>query len=225
MPININQAGAFSTLASSTYSLVPNKAISRTTILASPANGAIPTGSVVVNLTPISGGSTITSAPLTVQPNGTVVWPTTIPTVGNYTATASYSGSGSYLPALVTAPAVITVTSTANYSVSAINPIVGVSNSDLNSVTNTIYISPFNMYFGNVTMSCSGLPAGATCSFLPSTVNVPTPRGLGIAQPSVPTTLTITASSGTPAGSYPVTVTGKSGSLFNSYRVILNVAQ
>ncbi|MEV4140234.1 putative Ig domain-containing protein [Dactylosporangium sp. NPDC049742] len=53
----------------------------------------------------------------------------------------------------------------------------------------------------DITLSATGLPSGATASFSPGTVSTG-----GTA------TLTVTTSAGTPAGTYPITVTGTKGS-------------
>jgi hypothetical protein len=73
-------------------------------------------------------------------------------------------------------------------------------------------VAALNGFNGTVTWSASGVPAGATASFSPATVN-----GAGSSA------LAISTSSSTPAGSYTVTITGKSGSLQHSASVTLVV--
>jgi len=69
------------------------------------------------------------------------------------------------------------------------------------NTTTTITLTPNNGFAGTVTFSCSGLPAGASCSFSPTSVS----NGSGT------TTLTIhTAANSTP-GTTSVTVKGTSG--------------
>src|SRR3989449_6222525 len=63
-----------------------------------------------------------------------------------------------------------------------------------------------------MTLSASGLPAGATASFNPSTVTA-----------GGSSTLTIGTTSSTPAGSYTVTVTGTGASATHSTSVSLTV--
>ena len=74
-------------------------------------------------------------------------------------------------------------------------------------------VSPLNGFSGTVSFSLSGLPAGTTGSFSPTSV-----VGSGSS------TLSITTSSSTPAGSYPVTITATSGSLTHSTQITLVVA-
>jgi subtilase family serine protease len=69
------------------------------------------------------------------------------------------------------------------------------------STTTTITLTPNNGFTGTVTFSCSGLPAGATCSFSPTSV----PNGTGT------TTLTIQTAANTTPGTTSVTVKGSSG--------------
>jgi uncharacterized protein (DUF2141 family) len=64
----------------------------------------------------------------------------------------------------------------------------------------------------NVTLSASGLPAGATASFSPTTI-----PGSGTS------TLTITTSSTTPTGNHTLTIKGTSGSLSHTTTVTLTV--
>jgi Pro-kumamolisin, activation domain len=76
--------------------------------------------------------------------------------------------------------------------------------------TSPITMTPQNGFTGNVVFTASGLPAGVTASFNPN--------------PSASTTLlTLTASSSAATGTFPVIVTGASGSLFSSTNVTLKV--
>jgi len=69
-------------------------------------------------------------------------------------------------------------------------------------------------YPGAVTLSCpSGLPSGAQCNFTPSTPQTPPASAV----------MTISTSASTSAGTYPVTVTGTSGSVSHSVALSLTV--
>ena len=81
-----------------------------------------------------------------------------------------------------------------------------------NSTSYTATIGALNGFSGTVTLSASGLPAGATASFTPATVS-----GSGSSTVSVSTLST------TPAGTYTVTIGGTSGSLQHSANVTLVV--
>jgi hypothetical protein len=81
------------------------------------------------------------------------------------------------------------------------------------SVAYTATVAALLGFNGNVTFSATGLPAGATASFNPASVT-------GGASSS----MTFTAGAATPSGSYPVTITGSSGSLTHSTTVTAFVA-
>lgn len=81
------------------------------------------------------------------------------------------------------------------------------------STSTTITLTPNNGFTGTVTFSCSGLPAGATCSFSPTSVS----GGSGT------TTLTIQTAANTAPGTTPVTVKGSSGTPSASTSVSLAV--
>ena len=68
------------------------------------------------------------------------------------------------------------------------------------STSYTVTITPSNGFNSPVSLSVSGLPAGASASFNPI------PAGSS-------STLSLTTAASTPAGSYPLTITGASGSL------------
>jgi hypothetical protein len=77
------------------------------------------------------------------------------------------------------------------------------------STTYTVTVNPTGGFTGSVGFSVSGLPSGAAGSFNPTTGNS--------------STLTVTTSSTTPAGTYPLTITGTSGLLSRTAIVSLVV--
>jgi subtilase family serine protease len=81
------------------------------------------------------------------------------------------------------------------------------------SGTSTITVSATNGFSGTVTLSCSGLPAGVSCAFAPSSL------------PSSGTsTLTVSTTSATPIATSNITVTGTSGATIHNTSVSLTVA-
>ncbi|HKD51142.1 MAG TPA: protease pro-enzyme activation domain-containing protein [Candidatus Acidoferrum sp.] len=78
------------------------------------------------------------------------------------------------------------------------------------SSTNTITITPQFGFNGNVSLSASGLPAGVTASFVPSTT-------------ATTSTLTLIAAGTAAVGTFPVTITGISGGLTNTATIALIV--
>jgi hypothetical protein len=82
-----------------------------------------------------------------------------------------------------------------------------------NSATSTLTVVPTFGFSSSVTLSCSGLPSGATCSFNPPT----------IVNSSGSSVLTISTTASTVPGTYPVKVLGSASSIANSVAVSLVV--
>jgi hypothetical protein len=80
------------------------------------------------------------------------------------------------------------------------------------STSYTVTVTPSGGFTGPVTFSASGLPSGASANFNPTSVT-----GSGTSNMSVVT------SASTPPGSYPLTITGTSGTLVHSTGVTLVV--
>ena len=80
------------------------------------------------------------------------------------------------------------------------------------SGTSTITVSMLNGFSGTVTLSCSGLPVGASCAFVQGSL---TSTGTS--------TLTLSTNSNTPTGTTSITVTGTSGSTVHNVSVSLTV--
>jgi hypothetical protein len=99
-------------------------------------------------------------------------------------------------------------TGSPNYTLSA-NP-NALSIQQGSSGTSTITVNDLNGFNGQVTLSTSGLPSGASAGFNPN------PTG-------TTSTLTITVGAGTPTGTSTVTIDGMSGSLDNSTTIQLTV--
>ncbi len=82
------------------------------------------------------------------------------------------------------------------------------------STSYTATVAASGGFNGAVNLSVSGLPSGANASFNPATVNS-----------SGSSTMSVTTSATTPAGSYPLTITGTSGALTHTTSVTLVVTQ
>jgi thermitase len=81
------------------------------------------------------------------------------------------------------------------------------------SVAYTIGVGALNGFGGQVSLAVSGLPTGTSASFGPN------PAAAGSSS-----TLTVQTTSSTPAGSYPLTITGTSGSLQHTTAATLVVS-
>src|SRR6266516_2935825 len=127
----------------------------------------------------------------------------TYSTAGTYTVSFTVTDSGG----AKSQPATRTVT-VADFSLSATPASGSILAGASTTYTATVTAGPG--FTGTVTFSVTGLPAGATASFNPTSVNT-----------SGSTTLSVTTNGSTSAGSYPLTITGTSGPVTQSVNVML----
>jgi len=109
-----------------------------------------------------------------------------------------------------TANVSLTVTSSTDFSLTASPASQSVTAG--NSGTFTATVTALNGFIGTVTLAASGVPAGATASFSPASI---TSAGSS--------TLTISTTAATAAGTYPITVTGVSSALLHAATASLTV--
>lgn len=162
-------------------------------------SGTDPDGTISAYSWSFPGGSPASSS---VASPGTVVYSAR----GTYVASLTVTDNGG----LQSQPATRTITVT-DFSLSATPGSQSVAPGS--STTYTATIAPQNGFTGVVSFGVTGLPPGATASFSPTSVTA-----------SGSTTLTVSTGAPTPAGSYPLTITGTSGSLSHSVGVTLVVA-
>jgi hypothetical protein len=145
-----------------------------------------------------AGGSPATS-------NVATPGPVTYSTPGSYAASLTVTDNLS----ATSAPAVRTIT-VANFSLSATPG----SNSVLpgGGTSYTATVTPINGFTGGVSFGVLGLPSGATASFTPASVT-----GSGS------TTMAVSTSAATPAGTYTLTINATSGPVTRSANVTLVV--
>lgn len=158
---------------------VPSGTCTGTTI--STANAVTLTASLTANGPAAPGGSvtffsngTAIGTPQSVVNLGSTATPVygatltyTFSTVGTYTITATYSGDSYFKPSTGTAPSAITST-TPSFSAA----LTAYQESSITAGGTALY--SFNVvqsvYTGTITFACSGLPAGASCLFSPSSI-------------------------------------------------------
>jgi uncharacterized membrane protein len=132
---------------------------------------------------------------------------------GNYTVTLQATTAGAPAPATTSFTVAVTVSQDfAVISSTATQTVAAGQTSGPYSLTVTPAGSAFS---GVVTLSCSGIPAGAQCNFAPNPV-IP-------GNNSVIVTMTIATNAASAAGSYSVLVAGTSGTLSHSVTVSLIV--
>jgi Alginate lyase len=98
------------------------------------------------------------------------------------------------------------VVETPNFSVSS--PLISQTVTAGTPAAYTTSITPIAGYTGNVTLSATGLPSGATATF--------TPPGVAVGASAVTSTMTVTTTAATATGIYPITVTATDGTLTNT---------
>ena len=206
------------------------------------------TTSISTSATTISGGSSVTFT-ATVTPSsatgvvsfyvnssttalgtasvssGTAVFITTSLPVGANSITATYNGINA---SSTSSPTAVTVT--APFTISAVPASLTVSAGQTGPpTTSAITIVPAGGFTGTVTFtnsavssggSCSGLPAGALCSFNPASITLN-----GTSSAPVGLTISTAANMALPKGPQTITVTGISGSAAISTTLNLTVTK
>ena len=114
-------------------------------------------------------------------------------TPGTYPITVTGNGGGVQQNTTVT----LTVTAAPSFTISASPASLSIAQG--NQGTSTITTAVSGGFNSAISLSATGMPTGTTVSFNPSTIAAP---GSGSS------TMTITVGSTTPAGTYPITVTG-----------------
>ncbi|MBZ5642597.1 MAG: choice-of-anchor D domain-containing protein [Acidobacteriia bacterium] len=159
--------------------------------------GGLPNGATAsFNPTTVTGAGTSTMTVTTASSTPTGTYPLTI---------AGTSGD-----IVHTATSNLVVTSSPNFSLTATPALRSVIQGSGTTFTSTV--GALGGFTGVVSFSVSGLPTGATGTFSPTTVT-----GSGSS------TLTVTTLTTTPTGTYPLTVTGTSGSLVHTANTTLVV--
>jgi hypothetical protein len=170
-----------------------------------PSNGF--TGSVSFSVRGLPSGATASFTPTSVSGSGS----------STLTVNASTSTPGGTYPLTITATSgSLTHTAQVNLTVADFSVTATPSSQNVapsKSTSYTVNVTPSGGFTGSVSFSVAGLPSGATSGFTPGSVS-----GSGSSN------LTVNASSSTPAGTYPLTITAISGGLTHTAKVNLTVA-
>lgn len=206
-------SGNFSLGAASGTIAVAVNSTASDTIAVTPSGGF--TGSVSLSLSglPRRTNSNFTVNPVSITGSGSASSVLTIntnrkTTAGSYSLTLTAT-SGS-LTQTIPLTLVVGATSSPNFSISASPSSQTVSPGS--STNYSISVSVSGGFTGSVGLGASGLPSGAGVTFSPTSIS-----GSGSS------TMTVSTSSTTPAGTYSVTITGTSGNLTHATTVTLVV--
>ena len=199
----VNPAATSTTLASSANPSAAGKSITFTANVSSSVGGTL-TGTVNFYL---DGGPTpIASASLSA---GTAHFSTSTLTAGVHSLTSTFASTNSNFSGSTSAPLIQSIT---DFSISASPASNTISRGS--SGTHTITVTPEGGLTGNVSLTCSGLPGGTTCSISPSTLT------LDGSNP-VQSTATITVAHNAGTGTHTFTLKGTLGSVTHSTTVTL----
>ena len=175
------------------------------------ANAASPTWTLITTLTPPAAGAQTMSATYTL-PAGALQ---AVRAQFRFQGSASACTSGSYndhddLVFAVTPPPPPPPDFSLSASPSSVTIVQGASG------TSTVTVASLNGFNSAVSLSCTGLPAGATCGFSPTPVTPP-------ANGTATSVLTVSVAASTPTGSYAVSIVGTSGTSTRSTSLSLSV--
>ena len=120
-----------------------------------------------------------------------------LPTAGTKTLNANYAGDGNFN---ASTSAGITHR-TVDFSISATPASQTIKAGQKTSYKVTL--TPLNGFSGAISLSCTALPLGSTCSFVPTSITLTS---------SASSTVTVQTSKSTPKGTYNLTFTGQFGS-------------
>lgn len=163
-------------LSASAANIPSGTSVTFTATVAPTSGSGVPTGTVTF----LDGSTTLGTGTLS---SGTAAYSTSSLSAGTHSITASYGGDSSNAASTSTAVSVVvTGTATGDFSIS-LSPTSG-SVAQGSSATTTVSITPSGGFNQQISFSCSGLPANASCAFSPATV---TPSGAS----AVTTTLTV----------------------------------
>jgi hypothetical protein len=190
--VSVTQGGNASSTVSTTVSGGFNSAVSLTL-------SGLPAG--------VTAAFNPTSIPAPGSGNSTITF-TAGSTATTGTANVTITASGGGITHTTTIALTVNAASAPDFTLSASPASLTVTQG--NSANSTITVNPLNGFTGTVSLTASGLPAGVTASFNPSSTT-----GSG--------TLTLTASSTAATGTATITITGTSGSLTHSTTITLTV--
>jgi hypothetical protein len=167
-------------------------------------------GGVTMSVSGLPAGATATFSPNPTTTNASIMTVTTSATTPTGSYPLTITGTSGTLTHTTSVTLVVTVPPTPDFTISATPASQTVVQGSSTSYTVTATYT--NAFTGTVTFSVSGLPTGAGATFNP---------------PSVTTTgssnMSVTTAATTPAGTYPLTITGTSGPLSRTASVSLVV--
>ena len=165
----------------------------------------------------VPGGTMVSFSPNPIAAPGAGTSTMTI-NVGTSTTPGTYpitvTGIGGSTQHSTTVTLTVTTSGSGDFTISATPSSQSVRRGSAAHYTATI--TALNGFASNVNLSISGCPGHSTCSFSPNPVSPPYPAN---------STLTVSTTKKTGLGTYPLTITGTSGTLQHSTTVSLTVTR
>ena len=187
------------------------------TVTVTPENGYNGTVNLTVSGCPSNTTCTLnpTSSGPPSYPTSTLIVQTTSSTpTGTYTLTITGTDSTGHPIHTSTVQLVVTSSAPPDFSISATPSSRTISRGS--STTYSVVVTPLNGFSNTVNLSVSGCPPASSCTFNPASLSPNYP----------PSALTVSTSRRhTPTGTYPLTITGSSGTLVHSTNVSLTVTR
>ena len=182
--VYLNQGGSSVALTAAPTTLVQGGTVILQAIVHVPPGSPAPTGSVTFS----SGGTQLGNVPL--SGSNTVQFAASGLPAGTSTITAAYSGDSNHEAATSMVLSVVVQPLPPSFSLTATPQTVNITAGQSGSVTLNFATNPtFN---GTIMTACSGLPAGATCTFNPTGGLALTGGQTGSVQVSIATTASTT---------------------------------
>ena len=160
-------------------------------------------------------GVTVSFNPATIAapglgPSTMTITVTQVARPGTYPITVTGNGGG--IKQTTTVTLTVIASGQPNFTISALPSSLSIAAGTQGN--SSIYTTTGGGFNSAISLSAAGVPSGTTVSFNPSTIPAP---GAGSS------TMTITVGSSTPAGTYPITVTGNGGGIQQNATVTLTV--
>jgi sugar lactone lactonase YvrE len=185
IPLSGNANGPTTiTLSASAASITSTQSVTLTAKVASAATGT-PTGSVVFK------DGTTTLSTVTLDASATATYSTSTLAVGTHSITASYGGDTNFTGSQSASVSVtVAAPPSPDFTVAAAPAALTLKQGQTGQTTFTL--TPTNGFTGTISLTCTGLPAGSTCTFNPASITADGSNKAVISTLSITTTGTNT---------------------------------
>ena len=166
----INQWGASTgeSVSSTALTVAPNPVAAGQPVKLTAAIGTSAQGTPTGTVSFLSGSTVLGSSAVSAQ--GAAAFTTTFPAAGTASLTAQYSGDSTFAESVSNAVSLSVTAAKADFAIT-LNPAQGSAAAGASAAA-TVTLTPIDEFTGTITLACTGLPAGAACSFSPSSISI-----------------------------------------------------